>query len=291
MKNLLAYEEEQEETLKLIYNAKRSKVKLKDSDDEYDVKELIKNKYDAITERYNDYDRLKNQLEDINDSTLSDLEKKAMINCYEKSTGSLSSLKKRIRLKQPKELQSICAYCGINYPGTFDHYIPKTPYPEFSVYGPNLIPCCGECNSKKNDDWISDKNKKRIFLNFYYDSIPNFQIIESIITIEDDVPKIQFQFIKNNSDYEYKKLINSFTTENHYIKLNLLSRFKESCNSYIKEKINSLKAHKQFDEESIKEFLNDEYVGLVETYGANYWKSVTIKGMIDSIDFITYCSK
>jgi hypothetical protein len=288
MKKLIAYEEKQNETLKLIYESKTAIFKLDDSKDEYKVKDLIGNKYDTILERYDHYKEFKNHLEDISEYTFNDLEKKALIHCYEISTKALSNLKKQIKMNQPRALRNMCNYCGINNPGTYDHYIPKSEHPEYSVYGPNLMLCCSECNSKKSDDW-KDINNKRYFLNFYYDTTPNVQIVECIITIEDDDLKVEFQFIKNNVDFEYKNLSNSCIVENHYTRLNLLNRFRDSCNSYIDETINSLKAHKKLDKESIINFLIEEHKAIVETYGINHWKSIAIKGMIDSGGFITYC--
>jgi hypothetical protein len=42
-----------------------------------------------------------------------------------------------------------CPYCG-QYCSTphIDHYLPETLYGEFSLYSPNLIPSCSECNTK-----------------------------------------------------------------------------------------------------------------------------------------------
>lgn len=289
MKKLEAYEKDQNETLKLIYEAKKSKLKLTDSEDEYAVKDLIKNKYNTILDKYVEYKNSKNCLESIKQFPFSDLEKRALIHCYEYSTKALSNLKKEIKLNQPNALRSICTYCGINNPGTYDHYIPKSQYPEYSVYGPNLIPCCNECNGIKGDRW-KDEGDKRLFFHFYYDSSPTIQIIESIITIEDDEPKVRFDFIKNNGNFEYETLENSFIIENHFRRLDLLNRFRDSCNSYLAETINSLRAHKKFDEISIIDFLKEEHVGIVETYGINHWKSIAIKGMIDSTEFISFCS-
>lgn len=288
MKNLTAYEEQQNETLKSIYEAKKAVFKLKNGVEEYKVKTIVENKHGEIIERYAEYIKNKRQLENIDDSPCDDLEKIALIHCYENSTKSLNILKKGIKMNQPRALRSICNYCGINNPGTYDHYLPKSGYPEFSVYGPNLVPCCGECNGKKGDNWRSEDNK-RYFFNFYYDEIPNLQIIESIVTIEDNEPKIKFQFIKKNGEFEYKNLENSFMIEKHYTILNLLDRYRDSCNSYIDETRNSLIAHKKYDEKSIIEFLSEEYVGVVETYGINHWKGITLKGMINSSGFVKYC--
>jgi len=42
-----------------------------------------------------------------------------------------------------------CPRCGGSRPGTLDHHLPKSDYPEFAVYPKNLLACCQECNGKK----------------------------------------------------------------------------------------------------------------------------------------------
>lgn len=44
-----------------------------------------------------------------------------------------------------------CPFCGGDGARTIEHYLPKTSYPEFSVYSVNLMPSCGSCNTKRND--------------------------------------------------------------------------------------------------------------------------------------------
>ena len=39
--------------------------------------------------------------------------------------------------------------CGAGSATTVEHYLPKTPFPEFSVYSYNLLPSCSTCNSKR----------------------------------------------------------------------------------------------------------------------------------------------
>ncbi|MCI1145139.1 hypothetical protein [Stenotrophomonas maltophilia] len=44
-----------------------------------------------------------------------------------------------------------CPVCGGLGARTIDHHLPKANYPEFSIFAPNLIPCCGTCNSKRGN--------------------------------------------------------------------------------------------------------------------------------------------
>lgn len=289
MKKLSAYENDQENILKAIYKAKTSKFESNRDKTIYEVKEVVSNKHKEIVDRYAEYLTNKISLENITNSCCNDIDNKALRHCYEKSTKALNILKKNIKESQAIEVRSICGYCGINSPGTFDHYLPLSIFPEFAVYGPNLIPCCGDCNSKKGAEW-KDINNTRYFINLYYDEIPDIAIIEAIIKIEADSPKIEFKFIQNSRGFEYEKVKDREIVKYHYDKLELLNRFRDSCDSYISEIIKSLKCHKKFNKSEILEFLKDEYDGIVESYGINHWKSITLKGMINSGDFINFCT-
>jgi 5-methylcytosine-specific restriction endonuclease McrA len=78
-------------------------------------------------------------------SSFSDKEKGALLHCYESQTNGLKKIKEAIR----KTCNGPCPYCGIDGAREFDHYLPKTEFPEFSTLDLNLIACCGECNKKK----------------------------------------------------------------------------------------------------------------------------------------------
>ncbi|UNM22340.1 hypothetical protein K0P33_13190 [Pseudomonas sp. ArH3a] len=42
-----------------------------------------------------------------------------------------------------------CPMCGNSAVGTVEHYLPKAPFPEFSVFSWNLVPSCNSCNQKR----------------------------------------------------------------------------------------------------------------------------------------------
>lgn len=82
--------------------------------------------------------------------------KAALLACYSVGTIPLSGLKNAIlaslQALAPISLQR-CPYCMLNDPRTWDHYLPKDSYPEYSVYHPNLLYVCFGCNQRKRDDY------------------------------------------------------------------------------------------------------------------------------------------
>ena len=75
--------------------------------------------------------------------------------CYKSKTKKVTELLTAIKNNQTSEAKSKCQYCGINKPKTIDHYLPISLYPEFAVLAINLLPCCNECNKKKDNYWKS----------------------------------------------------------------------------------------------------------------------------------------
>jgi 5-methylcytosine-specific restriction endonuclease McrA len=66
--------------------------------------------------------------------------------CWRSPTATLEALKQRLI----DELGYFpCPYCGIGEADTFDHYLPRSHFPEFSATAANLVPCCNRCNLLK----------------------------------------------------------------------------------------------------------------------------------------------
>ncbi len=94
----------------------------------------------------------------------------------------------------------VCPYCNHDRAHTLDHIIPKkgkTGYAEFCDLPINLIPMCDACNQFKGDEWI-DKNKNLLFVNLYIDKIPNVKFLRATAEMEDNLPKITFEFFADN---------------------------------------------------------------------------------------------
>lgn len=66
--------------------------------------------------------------------------------CWDSPTQPLEEMKQQLL----EELGAHpCPYCGINEVDTYDHYLPRERFPEFSATAANLIPACSRCNNLK----------------------------------------------------------------------------------------------------------------------------------------------
>lgn len=92
-----------------------------------------------------------------------------------------------------------CPMCGGSGGRTLEHYLPKTPYPEFAVFSYNLFPSCGSCNSKRGS-----KNKHLAFpalLHPYFDekTLNSIELITNF-TIRNGVPGFELKFNSSHFD-------------------------------------------------------------------------------------------
>lgn len=290
MLNLIPYESDLKKYFKEISNSKRGSITISEKGEKVDikVKDILNSKNEEIIERFEEYFVNKNKLENLNKKEYRDFEKEALLSCYNNSTKKLKELKRKILNLQNDVQRDICQYCGINSFDTFDHYLPKSHFPEYSVLSINLVPCCNKCNQNKSSDW-KDNRGKRNFINLYYDELPDKPCINFKVTYDNDIPVFDFTLSKPDNYDENENLIDFNLFESHFNKLSLIKRFERKINGYITEIRKVLRSHKKFTFKDIKKYLEEEYEAQIDIYGVNYWKSALLKGLMESEEFIKDC--
>lgn len=240
---------------------------------------------DYVLQRYSIYDDLKYRLEEMNGSQITDIdEKEALLSCYTRnSKGYLEGevVAKIIKAQTIQHRQS-CPYCGLDKSRTIDHYLPKSEFPEFSIYPSNLIPCCGHCNLKKSDNWL--EAGKRKYINLYFDDIPsNVRFLFTTIRYEgnNSTPLISFS-VRN--DHEINEELFDLI-ESHYTGLGLLDEFSLSVEESISGIVDEIVHNPQVTIKEHKESLKRRYETNVRKYGLNHWKSSFLFTLIDSEEF------
>lgn len=88
---------------------------------------------------------------------------------------------------QIKESQQRCLYCGKTKVEELDHFLPQSKYAIFSIFPPNLVPCCRGCNKNKRE--------KILQLHPYYDDIHQYKWL--FAKIVDDKNGSTFAFYVN----------------------------------------------------------------------------------------------
>ena len=232
-----------------------------------------------VEERYKFYHLNSTNLDAMCSLGWSEETKELLISCYGNNV-SFSDAKKELLFNVMK-----CPYCTINRPNTLDHYFDKADYPEYSVFLPNLVPCCSECNTAKGTS-VFDIYKKRKYIHFYFDKIPDYQFVFVEFSFESDknIPKVNIRLVFQTNTPDTIRI------QKHFSELQLFHKIKDSISDKLPTIIREISMLKQQSElTEIKYLLNTRYDSLKSTQGANYWETCLYKGILNSPDFIERC--
>ena len=231
---------------------------------------------------YNQYDMayMANSLEDLSPHGYIDPQKEDLETLYDYDSQTLSRLRTELTTTPFGRIVK-CQNCTINDANTFDHLIPKTEFVEFNVHPRNLFCSCGDCNSRKGSIWRN--GGVRTTLNLYIDQIPNVQYLFVNTEISNTTIDIEFKVENNNGiNPQLFALI-----EEHYRRLDLCRRFRESSETPITSLKNTLKPMLKLNNPLLARNLALESVHLERlSYGFNFWQSVLKHNLLMSDDFM-----
>lgn len=196
---------------------------------------------------------------------------------YSFDAAIVKKVKNWLKENNPVTVYGICQYCGVVPFDTMDHILPHTIYAEYAVHARNLIPCCTDCNRRKNE---------RETLNLYIDALPDVEYL--FMDVKADGDTIDLTFRLDNS----RGLVNAdlfAKISNHFSKLKLFDKFKTMASTKVVSfvtQINGkyLKHGKQEVIDDVNEGIND----LRNAYGFNYWEAAFMIGLVNSDVFWDY---
>ena len=205
-----------------------------------------------------------------------------LLKCYSDRTSKVKDIFDLIKKSQNARTYSKCPYCGTTLHNTHDHYLPEAEFPELALHALNLVPCCGTCNSIKNNKWKDDCNRSFIYL--YGDSIPAEQYIYARIKmIEGEVvPGVTFYLEKPEGFPDNKWCI----IENHYKHLRLLKRFEELSSNELSEIKDNCKDYLNASGSDVMAFIKSMLQTTSLNFGINNFKSVILTALIEDGRFI-----
>lgn len=237
-----------------------------------------------VNERYEFYEAHINSLNKILplDSTEWIDVKDDLQSCFGRNV-EFNKVRQKIFNTLAEASQTKCPYCMLNRPNTLDHYFDKDDYPELSVYVPNLVPCCSECNSRKST-FLFDAQGNREYIHFYHDPIPEeqFLFIRYSYSKPDGIPIINIH-LKLDPNFEISRLI-----QTHFQKLSLLEKYKHAIKDNTAPIIEDIQMYLQngLSIDETKNLLQIQHRSRVKSFGNNYWESCIYEGIINSPSFL-----
>lgn len=232
---------------------------------------------EKIENRYQEYLANTDNLSAIEQSTDTAIigNKNDLISCYGDNVNFVPIKKQLFSLSHK------CPYCWINRPNTLDHYFDKSEYPEFSVFVPNLVPCCSACNGTKST-YVFGINGERIFLHYYYDEIPNYQFVFIRFNIGSDGIPVFRAYLEFEEQTSLTDVI-----ERHFNKLSLLSKYEDCIKDRLPVLLSQIDSYKNMmPANAIKEILTIQYKSFLEINGTNYWETCLYEGILNSPSFL-----
>lgn len=181
-----------------------------------------------------------------------------------------------------------CPYCSIGPVGSMDHYLPKEEFVYYSVHPFNLIPCCKDCNTSKNKNWLDMDSNRRLFLNSYVDDVERVQFLFVKIDVSGNEPDCTY-YVENVNRLNARmfKIV-----ESHFAKLELDNRYMDQSYEVITTLASEIqrKKRKHSDDEIIKE-KKEEIDDNKKQYGCNNWKLVLEYECVDNPTVYSYLSQ
>jgi hypothetical protein len=211
----------------------------------------------------------------------------ALLSCYNVRTKALSTFKDSILdgLENDGAINLLrCPYCMLNDPRTWDHYLPKESFPEFSVYHSNLVYICFGCNQRKLAYFDP---AKLIFCHPYFTVHDTDALLHCRITIADSKLSIEYYGAGEGDLAATGRIV-----QEHIKRLGLNDRLSAEAASLIGVLIGELRHHYPdgTSVQSLQRILERRYADAREALGVNAWDSRLWHGLNACAEFPGYAN-
>lgn len=239
----------------------------------------------AIFEDYDMYINNETNLQVLSpDDRIGDVEKELLRAAY-KEGKKIEEIKKKIKKSMPDVIKEKCPYCMLSEPDTFDHYLDKGNFPEYSVFSRNLVPCCSRCNRLKGSKFHTI-NRERMFISFYFDELPKNSFLKVRIDIENNIPYLRQLTIEFEDNAEINNII-----ETHFEELRLRDRYILPISTRLGCIWEELSYFEEYSVERLKDIIKIKMKALEKKYGNHYWETCLYKGILANDDLIRLMCK
>lgn len=211
----------------------------------------------------------------------------ALKSCYSVGTAALSTHKDNIlfALKAQSEINiQRCAYCMLNDPRTWDHYMPKDAFPEYAVYHSNLVYVCFGCNQRKSTHF--DKSEL-LYCHPYFSVDIEKSLLHCKVTVHNGKLAIKY----------YGAAIGAFhaagmIAQRHVLRLCLTDRFQGEASSMVSGLIGEFRQHfpTGVSVATLQGVLERRYSEAQSKLGSNAWDSRLWHGLANCPQFHGYAN-
>ena len=200
-----------------------------------------------------------------------------LFDMYGYEAAIVKKVKNWLEEHNPVTVYGVCQHCGIVPFDTMDHILPHQQYAEYSVHARNLIPCCTDCNRRKNE---------REILNLYVDLLPDVEYLFMDVKANGDTIDLSFR-LDNSKGLVQPDLFRRIAA--HYAKLDLFDRIKTVAMTRVSGFLTQIKrTYTKYGRQEVIDEINEDVEDLRQAYGYNYWEVAFQKGLVNSPVFWDY---
>jgi len=175
-----------------------------------------------------------------------------------------------------------CPSCGESgKPGTLDHYLPKSDYPELSVVVANLTPMCSECQGRKGADYINAKGEK-LFIHPYFDAIE-----EPLVSVNIFPPFNKPQQFEVNVNECVAEPLQSLVLR-HIDGIDFIERFEEFCQLEYFSLLLLISDERLDDDPENAERIIRRFLRKAEKQSVNRWEAIFYRGILKDEALLDY---
>jgi 5-methylcytosine-specific restriction endonuclease McrA len=175
-----------------------------------------------------------------------------------------------------------CPSCGeAGKPGTLDHYLPKTEYPEFSIVLINLTPMCEACQEKKGTSALDDEGNK-LFIHPYYDPIED-TALSLIISEPYESPSAFSVEVHQDVGEPLRSLF-----DRHLRKIQFFDRFEEFCIDEYSDLLSVFSKERDEDNPDSAQRIVGRFKNKNERQSLNRWEAIFYRGVLSNPDLLEY---
>lgn len=172
-----------------------------------------------------------------------------------------------------------CPMCGSMHSGTLDHYLPKSGFPNFSVFSMNLIPACN-CNSKRKETLTGTNAHERV-LHPYFDACLGERLVRANFDDLGDVPRVSIVLMISNTHPNYPAI--SFHVQSIVQKSAIQNYQADRWSSLFRKPGLVIHAFKNnvATQVEVENILEQERESLDDLHkGKNNWNSIFVSGLL-----------
>lgn len=174
-----------------------------------------------------------------------------------------------------------CPSCGDHCtPGTLDHYLPKSEFPELAICLVNLTPMCNTCQEEKSADYKT-ANGTKAFLHPYYDDIT-----ECLFHVEIDPPFNAPKFnvvVKDTIPPGLKQLV-----ESHIKGINFKFRFEKQCEEYHIDLLGQINEERSYNNAPTAKKVIEQNYRKERRKNINAWEAIYYQSVLNTPMLLAY---